>query len=75
VPGVQFSSWEQVMDLLHGWSLEIAKGALVTISVALLSLVVGMIWGILGALALLSRSKALARIGNAYTRDQRKICA
>ena len=27
MPGVQFSSWEQVMDLLHGWSLEIAKGA------------------------------------------------
>jgi His/Glu/Gln/Arg/opine family amino acid ABC transporter permease subunit len=55
------------MDLLHGWGLEIAKGALVTISVALLSLAVGMIWGILGALALLSQSKALARIGNAYT--------
>jgi His/Glu/Gln/Arg/opine family amino acid ABC transporter permease subunit len=55
------------MNIFHGWGAEIARGVLVTIEVALLSLAVGLVWGILAALAKLSPSRSLRFIGNAYT--------
>ncbi|MCY1745236.1 hypothetical protein [Ensifer sp. SL37] len=42
------------MDLLQGWGDEIAHGTLLTMKVAILSLLVGLCWGMLGALAQMS---------------------
>lgn len=55
------------MDILQGWGAEIVSGTAVTITVALLALALGMIWGVLGALARLSSSRVLRRLGEIYT--------
>lgn len=46
--------------------LYLAKGALISLGIAGLSLLVGLIFGILGASAKISRSKILRFIGNVY---------
>ncbi|MBZ9870331.1 ABC transporter permease subunit [Mesorhizobium sp. BR1-1-9] len=55
------------MDIFQGWGVEIARGLMTTVEVALLSLVVGLVWGILGALAQLSSNGALRALGRGFT--------
>lgn len=55
------------MDLLMGWGGQIARGALVTVEVAVASLLLGFVWGILGALAQLSRWWLLRKLGLFFT--------
>ncbi|SDG74018.1 arginine/ornithine transport system permease protein [Vibrio xiamenensis] len=52
---------------LHGYEASILKGALLTIEVAVLSLVLAMILGMLGALAKLSSHRFLRSIATLYT--------
>ena len=52
---------------LHGYGASIFEGTLLTIEVALMSLAVSMILGIMGALAKLSGSRPLAMTAQAYT--------
>jgi len=53
--------------MLHGYGLSLLQGALVTLSVAALSLVIAALLGLAGALAKLSRSRGLRALGTAYT--------
>lgn len=55
------------MEIFLGWGRQIAKGVLVTVEVAVLALLLGLLWGILGALAKLSASRILRMLGNIYT--------
>ena len=55
------------MDLLMGWGDEIAHGTLLTMQVAVLSLVVGLCWGMLGALAQMSPNRAIAALGRGFS--------
>jgi His/Glu/Gln/Arg/opine family amino acid ABC transporter permease subunit len=55
------------MELLMGWGGQIARGVIVTIEVALASLILGLVWGILGALAQLSRWWLLRKVGLFFT--------
>jgi His/Glu/Gln/Arg/opine family amino acid ABC transporter permease subunit len=55
------------MDIFQGWAAEVARGLLTTVYVALLSLAVGLVWGILGALAQLSSNGVLRAIGRGFT--------
>jgi len=55
------------MDIFQGWGVQIALGLTTTIEVALLSLAVGLVWGILGALAQLSSNRVLRAIGRGFT--------
>jgi His/Glu/Gln/Arg/opine family amino acid ABC transporter permease subunit len=55
------------MDILQGWGEAIARGAAVTVAVALMALALGLVWGVLGALARLSSSRILRRLGAIYT--------
>ncbi|MGO3344864.1 MAG: ABC transporter permease [Marinomonas sp.] len=52
---------------LHGFGHQLLQGALVTIELALASLVVGLVLGLLGAAAKLSSIKPLQWIANIYT--------
>ncbi len=52
---------------LHGYQASILQGALLTIEVALLSLVLAMVLGMFGALAKLSHSRPLRAIATLYT--------
>jgi len=61
------------MDIFLGWGGQIAKGALVTVEVAVLALVFGLAWGILGAMAKLSRLRVLRWAGDCYTTVVRGI--
>lgn len=53
--------------MLHGYGLSLLQGALVTLSVAGLSLVIAALLGLAGAMAKLSRSRLLRALGTAYT--------
>lgn len=53
--------------MLHGYGLSLLQGALVTLSVAALSLVIAALLGLAGALAKLSGSRLLRALGTAYT--------
>ncbi|HSI58787.1 MAG TPA: ABC transporter permease subunit [Ideonella sp.] len=53
--------------MLHGYGLSLLQGALVTLSVAALSLLIAAALGLAGALAKLSRSRVLRALGTAYT--------
>ncbi|MDF8356341.1 ABC transporter permease [Ensifer adhaerens] len=55
------------MDLLQGWGDEIAHGTLLTMKVAVLSLLVGLCWGMLGALAQMSPNRAVASLGRGFS--------
>ena len=55
------------MDLLMGWGGQVARGVVTTIEVALASLLLGFLWGILGALAQLSRWWLVRKIGFFFT--------
>lgn len=52
---------------LHGFGHQLLQGALVTVELALASLVVGLVLGLLGAAAKLSSIKPLQWIANIYT--------
>ncbi|MFB9134438.1 ABC transporter permease [Vibrio sp. AK197] len=52
---------------LHGYEASILKGALLTIEVAVLSLVLAMVLGMLGALAKLSNYRTLRSVATIYT--------
>jgi len=54
------------MDIFSGWGPTIARGAWMTVEVALLSSVLGGVLGILGALACLSRHRAIRVLANVY---------
>lgn len=56
-----------MLDFLQGYEHTILQGALVTIEVALLSLVVAVLLGILGALAKLSPYRGLRTLATIYT--------
>ncbi|TDM08205.1 MAG: arginine ABC transporter permease ArtQ [Ideonella sp. MAG2] len=53
--------------MLHGYGASLLEGALLTLAVALGSLAVAMVLGLLGAVAKLSRSQALRLAAEAYT--------
>lgn len=53
--------------MLHGYAASLLEGAWITLSVALLSLVVAVLLGLLGALAKLSRSVLARGIAQVYT--------
>ncbi len=53
--------------MLHGYGFSLLQGALVTLSVALASLAIAFVLGLLGAAAKLSRSRVLRAIAQAYT--------
>lgn len=55
------------MDFLMGWGDEIALGAVVTLKVAFFSLILGLIWGMLGAFAQVSHSSVARKLGRAFT--------
>lgn len=55
------------MELLNGWGDEIVLGTLTTMKVAVLSLMVGLCWGMLGALAQMSPNRALAALGRGFS--------
>ena len=55
------------MDLLMGWGGQVARGVVTTIEVALASLLLGFVWGILGALAQLSRWWLVRKLGFFFT--------
>lgn len=55
------------MDLFQGWGYQIAHGVLITLEVAVLSLILGLAWGILGALAQLSSWSILQRLSRGFT--------
>lgn len=55
------------MEIFLGWGGQIARGVLVTVEVAALALLLGLVWGVLAALAKLSSSRVLRWIGRAYT--------
>lgn len=52
---------------LHGFGHQLLQGALVTVELALASLVVGLVLGLLGAAAKLSSIKPLQWIASVYT--------
>ena len=54
------------MDIFQGWGLEVARGLMTTVEVALLSLAVGFVWGILCALAQLTSNGVLRAIGRGF---------
>ncbi len=53
--------------MLHGYAASLLEGAWITLSVALLSLVVAVLLGLLGALAKLSRSVLARGLAQVYT--------
>ncbi|WP_027229598.1 ABC transporter permease subunit [Phyllobacterium sp. UNC302MFCol5.2] len=55
------------MDIFQGWGWQIARGLVTTVEVALLSLIVGLFWGIIGALAQLSSNRLLRALGRSFT--------
>lgn len=55
------------MDIFQGWGHEVARGLMTTVEVALLSLAVGLVWGVLGALAQLSSNGMLRALGRGFT--------
>lgn len=55
------------MELFQGWGTEIARGLLVTIEIAIFSLMLGFVWAILGALAQLSSIGLLRAVGRGFT--------
>jgi His/Glu/Gln/Arg/opine family amino acid ABC transporter permease subunit len=55
------------MDVLMGWGGQLLGGALVTLEVAFAALVLGLGWGILGALAQLSRWWLVRQLGFLFT--------
>ncbi|MFT3687627.1 ABC transporter permease [Paenirhodobacter sp.] len=55
------------MDPFLGWGDEIARGAWITMLTAVLSLAVGLVWGMLGALAQLSPNRILAAFGRGFS--------
>lgn len=54
------------MDFFLGWGTQIAFGLLVTIEVAVLSLLLGFVWAMLGALAQLSSNAFLRGLGRGF---------
>ena len=52
---------------LHGYGPSILQGALLTLEVALLSLLLALVLGMLGALAKLSKSRTARMISSTYT--------
>jgi len=61
------------MEIFLGWGWQIARGVLVAAEVAVLALLFGLLWGILGALAKLSTSRIMRWIGDIYTTVFRAI--
>ncbi|MCB2104620.1 MAG: ABC transporter permease subunit, partial [Rhodobacteraceae bacterium] len=55
------------MDQIVGYGGQLATGTLVTIELALASLVIALVLGLLGAWAKLSRSRLAQRLAGAYT--------
>lgn len=53
--------------MLHGYGLSLLQGALVTLSVAALSLAIAAVLGLAGAVAKLSRSRVLQALATGYT--------
>lgn len=53
--------------MLHGYAASLLEGAWITLSVALLSLLVAVLLGLVGAMAKLSRSVWLRRLAQIYT--------
>jgi len=53
--------------MLHGYGASLLEGALLTLSVAFMSLAVAMVLGLAGAVAKLSRSRPLQWLAGAYT--------
>lgn len=55
------------MDPFLGWGDEIARGAWITMLTAVLSLALGLVWGMIGALAQLSRNRIVAALGRGFS--------
>lgn len=52
---------------LSGWAFELFHGALITMEVAALALLIGLIWGFLGAVAQLSKNRWIASLGRGFS--------
>ena len=61
------------MGLLFEYRQILIEGTIVTISLALLSLILSIVFGLLGAFAKLSGSRGLRRVGNLYTTFIRSV--
>jgi histidine transport system permease protein/arginine/ornithine transport system permease protein len=61
------------MELIFEYRQILIEGTVVTISLALLSLVLSILFGLLGAFAKLSHSRGLQRVGNLYTTFIRSV--
>lgn len=61
------------MELIFEYRQILIEGAVVTISLALLSLVLSILFGLLGAFAKLSHSRGMRRVGNLYTTFVRSV--
>ena len=59
--------------MLHGYGPSLLEGALLTLSVALASLGIALLLGLLGALAKLSRSRLLQAVAGTYTTVVRAV--
>jgi lysine-arginine-ornithine-binding protein len=60
-------------SLLHGYALSLLQGALMTLSLAMLSLLLALVLALLGATAKLSRSAWLRGMAHAYTTGVRSV--
>ncbi len=61
------------MDLIFEYRQILMEGTLVTVSLAVLSLLLSIVCGLLGAFAKLSQSRKVRRIGNLYTTFVRSV--
>ena len=61
------------MDLILEYRQILMEGTIVTISLAILSLLLSIVCGLLGAFAKLSQSRSVRRIGNTYTTFVRSV--
>jgi len=55
------------MDFLSGWEANLLYGSFVTMEVAVLALLVGLVWGFLGAMAQLSPNRLIAALGRGFS--------
>ncbi|MES0827999.1 ABC transporter permease [Ruegeria sp. SCP11] len=61
------------MDVIFEYRQILIEGTMVTISLAILSLVLSVIFGLIGAFAKLSPSRGIRRLGNLYTTFIRSV--
>ena len=61
------------MELIFEYRQILIEGTVITISLALLSLVLSILFGLLGAFAKLSQSRGMRRVGNLYTTFVRSV--